>query len=287
MLRSSGSWTRALFSPALCQPRRCQKCQEAAADLRGQDPKFGDAPDLIESLGFEDGNAGRFVRSEVVSVLEGQQSERLGGSLPGGPIIASERVAEARHGGGGGSPTGGSRGGADEGDERGLGLERGAAEELVEAREERAEVGGEVVGGLGGLDGRRGGQRGGELRALVLLVEQRVGERRQRGRRRRRGARSGARRVDERGAHGGVRVPDAAQRGGQEPRDERRHGATRVLARHERQQAQRVPAQRRPVGGPRVGDGRHEDGQLVGVELPRDRVQLGSGHRLRVTVRET
>lgn len=129
------------------------------------------ASDLIKSLGFENGNAGRFVGNEVVSMLEGQQSERLGGGLPRGPIITSERVAKARHGGGGGSPAGGGRGSADEGDERRLGLECGAAEELVEAREESPEVGGEVVGGLRGLDGRRRSEGSGQLRALVLLVE--------------------------------------------------------------------------------------------------------------------
>nr|ACN33766.1 unknown [Zea mays] len=201
-------------------------------------------------------------------------------------FVGSERVAEARHGGGGGSTAGGCRGSADEGDERGLGLERRAAEELVEAREEPPEVRGEVVGGLRGLDGGGGGERGGQLRALVLLVEHGVGERGQRRGRRRRGARRGAGRVDERGAHGGVRVPDAAQRGGQEPGHERRDGVPRVLPGDERQQPERVPPQRRPVGGPRVGDRGHEHRQLVGVQLARDRVQLRRGHRLRVPVRE-
>jgi hypothetical protein len=69
---------------------------------------------------------------------------------------------------------GGCRGSVNEGDERGLGLERRDAEELVEAREEPLEVHGEVVGGLRGLDD------GGQLRALVLVVEHGVGERGQR-----------------------------------------------------------------------------------------------------------
>jgi hypothetical protein len=75
---------------------------------------------------------------------------------------------------------GGCRGSVNEGDERGLGLERRDAEELVEAREEPPEVHGEVVGGLRGLDGGGGSERGGQLRALVLLVEHDVGERGQR-----------------------------------------------------------------------------------------------------------
>jgi hypothetical protein len=70
--------------------------------------------------------------------------------------------------------TGGCRGSVNEGDERGVGLERRDAEELVEAQEEPPEVHGEVVSGLRGLDG------GGQLRALVLLVEHDFGERGQR-----------------------------------------------------------------------------------------------------------
>jgi 23S rRNA pseudouridine2605 synthase len=137
-----------------------------------------------------------------------------GCSHAGGESRRGARVREAnrgreRQGGGGGSTAGGCRGSADEGDERGLGLERRAAEELVEAREEPPEVRGEVVGGLRGLDDGGGGERGGQLRALVRLMEYGVGERSQR-----RGTCRGA---DERGAHGGGRVPDAAQRGGQEP----------------------------------------------------------------------
>jgi hypothetical protein len=123
---------------------------------------------------------------------------------------------------------GGCRGSVNEGDERGLGLERRDAEELVEAREEPPEVHGEVVGGLRGLDGG-----GGQLRALVLLVEHGVGER---------GQRRG------RCTHRGVRVPNAAQRGSQEPGHERRDGVPRVLPGDERQQPERVPPQRCPVG---------------------------------------
>jgi hypothetical protein len=117
----------------------------------------------------------------------------------------SERVAEERQGGGGGSTTGGCRGSADEGDKCGLGLECRAAEELVEAWEEPLEVRGKVVGGLQGFDGGGSGERGGQLRALVRLVEHGVGEQGQ------------CRGENERGAHEGVRVRDAAQRGGQEP----------------------------------------------------------------------
>jgi hypothetical protein len=84
-----------------------------------------------------------------------------------------------------------------------------------------------------GLFSSGGGERCGQLRALVLLVEHDVGER---------GQRRG------RCAHGGVRVPDAAQRGGQEPGHERRDGVPRVLPGDERQQPERVPPQRRPVG---------------------------------------
>jgi hypothetical protein len=84
-----------------------------------------------------------------------------------------------------------------------------------------------------GLFSSGGGERCGQLRALVLLVEHDVGER---------GQRRG------RCAHGGVRVPDTAQRGGQEPWHERRDGVPRVLPGDERQQPERVPPQRRPVG---------------------------------------
>jgi hypothetical protein len=55
-------------------------------------------------------------------VLECQQSKRLGGNLPGDPIVGSEHVTEARHGGGGGSTAGGAcrgAGGAPGGTRRG------------------------------------------------------------------------------------------------------------------------------------------------------------------------
>jgi len=133
------------------------KIENAIAKIQASLQEF----DLIESLGLEDGNAGWLLFDEVVSVLQGQQRERLGGA-------------------------GGGRGGADEGDERRLGLERGAAEKLEEAREEGLEVGGEVRAWGGRLDGR--GRR--ELRHLP---------RRQRRGPRGRGAVAGRRRRRRRG----------------------------------------------------------------------------------------
>lgn len=149
---------------------------------------------------------------------------------------------------------------------------------------ELVDVGSEVGGGGRGLDGGGRGERGRRLRALVLLVEERVGEGSERrggggGRGRRR-----ARGVDERGAHGGVLVPDAAECGGEDARDERRHGVARVRGGEERQQPERVPPQRRPVGGARVGHRGEERRELVGLQPARDPVQLGGRHGLRVAV---
>jgi hypothetical protein len=114
---------------------------------------------------------------------------RAGGESRRGARVREANRGRERQGGGGDSPAEGCQGSADEGDERGLGLERRAAEELVEAREEPLKVRGEVVGGLRGLDGGGGGERGSQLRALVWLVEYSVGERSQPRRRRARRAR--------------------------------------------------------------------------------------------------
>jgi len=67
--------------------------------------------------------------------------------------------------------------------------------------------------------------------------------------------------------------------GGYEPGHKQCDGITRVLTGDEREQPERVPAQRRPVGGPHVGDRSHEHRQLVGV-------QLRGHHGLSVPVRE-
>lgn len=63
-------------------------------------------------------------------MLPGNKRERLGNSLPR-CLIFSERVAEARHSGGGSSPSRGCLGSADDGDERRLALEHSAAEEAM------------------------------------------------------------------------------------------------------------------------------------------------------------
>jgi len=146
------------------------------------------------------------------------------------------------------------------------------------------EVGSEVGGDGGRLDGGGRGERGRQLRALVLLVKERVREGPERGGGGGGGRRRGARGVDERGADGGVLVPDAAERGGEDARDERGHGVARVGRRDERQGAQRVAAERGLVGGARVGDGRDEGRELVGLERARDGLELGGRHGLCVAV---
>lgn len=65
------------------------KIQNVIAKIPGLLQEF----DLIESLGLEDGNAGWLLFDEVVSVLQRQQRERLGGGLPRRPVFAGERVA--------------------------------------------------------------------------------------------------------------------------------------------------------------------------------------------------
>jgi hypothetical protein len=109
-------------------------------------------------------------------------------------------------------------------------------------------------------------------------VEERVREGPERGGRR--GRRRGACSVDERGADGGVLVPDAAESGGEDARDERGHDIARVGRRDERQGAQRVAAERTLVGVSRVRDGMDEGQEVVRLERARD----GNGE---IRVRDT
>jgi len=83
--------------------------------------------DLVKPSGLEEGNARGFVGREKIRVLQGQCSKRLRRRLSRCPVIASDCIAEARDGGGDFGIAGHGRGGADEGDERGLGLEGIAA----------------------------------------------------------------------------------------------------------------------------------------------------------------
>lgn len=136
---------------------------------------------------------------------------------------------------------------------------------------ELVDVGSEVGGGGRGLDGGGRGERGRRLRALVLLVEERVGEGRSAGEAEA-DARRRARGVDERGAHGGVLVPDAAECGGEDARDERRHGVARVRRGDERERLQRVAAERvLSVGARRTPPRRTPE--LVRGQRPRDGLQ--------------
>lgn len=106
---------------------------------------------------------------------------------------------------------------------------------------ELVDVGSEVGGGGRGLDGGGRGERGRRLRALVLLVEERVGEgseRRGGGGGRGAAARAVSTSARARGSpgpgRGGVRRRGCA--------DERRHGVARVRRGDERERAQRVAA---------------------------------------------
>jgi hypothetical protein len=118
------------------------------------------------------------------------------------------------------------------------------------------------------------------LRALVLLVEEHVCEGPERGGRRGRGCRRGTCDVDERDADGGVLVPDTAESGGKDVRDEWGHGIARVGRRDERQGAQRVAAEQTLVGGSRVRDGMDEGREVIRLERARD----GNGE---IRVRDT